>query len=245
LRLDLQDVVYNFSAFNHTTSTVYNVGDTVEVSILIAADCLTCKFSIDECYSVIPYDASKPTKPANYTVGPLATCGFGKCDNTYLGVKECGTSDTFLTSANIPSLTGNSWAVGNTARIPVLLPIAPLYLSGHEFSGVCFEIISGQSTLSLSQTGIFGDAWAQDQSGFMKTSGCNSPNCDSCRENVILVNNDDVPQTITYQRCTGVTISSTIPANNQITQPLCINVVSFMNNAPNTEQIFFSGGTAC
>lgn len=245
LRPDLIDVVYNYSAFNFTTSTVYSTGSTVEVSILISAGCPLCKFSVDECYSVISYDASKPTKPANYTVGTTATCGAGKCDLTYIGLQECGTTDKFLSSANIPNLTANTWTVGNTARIPTILPIAPTYLSGHEFSGVCFEIIAPQSSLNLSQTGIFGDEWAQNESGFLKTSSCVSTNCDSCRQNVILVNTDDIPQTVNYTLCTGVATSSTIPAGNQITQTSCISVVSFMNNAPATGQVFFSGGTAC
>jgi hypothetical protein len=245
LRPDLTDVVYNFSAFNFTTSTVYSIGSTVEVSIEITAGCPTCKFLIDECYSVVTYSASKPTKPANYTVGTTASCGAGKCDITYIGLQECGTTDKFLSSASIPNLTANTWSVGSVARIPTLLPIGPTYLTGHEFSGVCFEIITPQSSLNLNQTGIFGDEWAQNESGFITASSCSSPNCSDCRSSVILVNTDDVPQTVNYQLCNGTPTSSTINAQSQITQSSCINVVSFMNNTPVSGQVFFSGGTAC
>lgn len=245
LRPDLIDVAYNLSGFNFTSNTSYSVGQTLEVSIQITAGCAGCKFFIDECYSIIPYNASLPSKPSTYTVNTIVTCGEGKCDITYIGLQECGETDKFVTSANISNLTAQTYNVGNTVRIPTLLPIAPTYLTGHEFSGVCFEIIAPQSSLNLLQTGIFGDEWALNQNGFLKASGCLSTNCDDCRQNVILVNTDDVPQTITYDLCYGGSTSSTIPASSQITQSSCINVVSFMNNTPASGQVFFSGGTSC
>ena len=248
LRPDLIDVAYNLSGFNFNSNTSYSVGDTLEVSIQISAGCPSCKFFVDECYQVITYNASLPSKPSTYTVGPVAACGVGKCDNTYIGLQECDTTNTFVTSASIANLTATTYNLGQGARIPTLLPIAPTWLTGHEFQSVCFQIIAPQSTLNLDQTGIFGDEWALNQNGFLRISSltpCSSTNCSDCRQNAVLVNTDDVSQTITYNLCTGASTSSTIPANSQITQTSCINVVSFMNNTPSSGQVFFSGGTFC
>ena len=249
LRPDLIDVAYNLSGFNFNSNTSYSVGDTVEVTIQITAGCPTCKFFVDECYQVITYNASLPSKPSTYTVGAVSACGVGKCDNTYIGLQECDTTNTFVTSASIANLTATTYNVGQGARIPTLLPIAPTWLMGHEFQSVCFQIIAPQSTLNLDQTGIFGDEWALNQNGFVRinsTSPClSSTNCSDCRQNAVLVNIDDVSHTITYNLCTGISTSSTIPANSQITQTSCINVVSFMNNTPTSGQVFFSGGTFC
>ena len=248
LRPDLIDVTYNLSGFNFNSSTTYSIGDTVEVTIQISAGCPSCKFFVDECYQVITYNASLPSKPSTYTVGAVAACGVGKCDNTYIGLQECDTTNTFVTSASIANLTATTYNTGQGARIPTLLPIGPTWLTGHEFQSVCFQIIAPQSTLNLDQTGIFGDEWALNQNGFLRINSltpCSSTNCSDCRQNAVLVNIDDVSHTITYNLCTGASTSSTIPAGGQITQTSCINVVSFMNNTPTSGQVFFSGGTFC
>jgi len=245
-RPDLIDVAYNLSGFNFTSTSTFSVGQTFEVSIQIQGACPLCKFFVDECYQIIAYDASLPTKPVDYTVGTSSSCGVGKCEITYIGLQQCGTSDTFVTSANIYNLTATTYAVGSTVRIPTLLSIGPdNFTDGHEFSGVCFQIIAPQTPLTLNQESMFGDEWKLNDNGFLKPTTCISTLCDDCRQNVVLVNTDDAPQTINYNLCSGLPTSSTIPASSQITQASCINVVSFMQNTPTSGQVFFSGGTAC
>jgi hypothetical protein len=240
-------VVYNLTGFNFSSTTVYTVGQTLEVTVKITTSVPTT-FNVVECYTVIPYNSSLPNKPTDYVIGTTATCGVDKCANTYVGLKECDTNNTFLSSAPIPNLSAQTYNVSYGARIPTLLPIGPTYLNGHEFSAVCFQIIAPQTTLSLGQTGIIGDEWIQNENGFLRIGSvfpCSSTNCSDCRSGTTLVNIDDVSQTITYSLCNGTTTSSTIPAQGQITQSACINVVSFMNNTPSSGQVFFSGGTTC
>ena len=254
-REGLNDVLYNLTGFTWATTETFAIGDVVIFDIQISASTPSNTFIVEECYNVIPYNASLPTKPTTYTydsnVGPNQ-CLLGKCPTTWIGLKECSTSNTFVSAAPITHITGLTMNVNSTFRIATLLAIAPTYFSnGYEFGTICFQIISPQSPLTLPQTFGFGEDWIPGQNGFLTAGGCTTVNCRTCYTGTTtsplqFINTSSNNVTVNYKFCNGSNASLTINAGQTLTNPPgCHNVVSFMNASPISGQVYFSGGQAC
>jgi hypothetical protein len=208
---------------------------------------------VKECYTVITYNPSLQTKPNNFAYSSnygQGQCLDGKCGLTWLGLKECGTNNTFLTSGSIMQITALTMNVGSTFRIPTLLAISTQYFSNsYEFAKTCFQLISPGSTLTLPQTNEFGEEWVEYQDGFRVASSCSSPLCSTCYTGttsspLVFVNESSNNVTVNYKYCNGTSTTLTINAGQTVTNPVgCHNVVAFMNAAPASGQIFFSGGS--